>query len=180
MLHRIARYTAWTCLCCIAAPALVQPRVSAQEGGVLPNVYDYPAHETDARYHLIEAMNAAGEAVPAEVQSYYFLVLDGSIMSGDDVDELVRLMRLAHAEGDYLGVIGSKAIRNLRVLHAAMARTRPGELQGLQLIFVGPEDHAHRAAEAVSGSGATLHFRVYPPASDKAREATPSTPRLGT
>lgn len=108
------------------------------------------------------AMNAAGEYVPAQVESFYFFVPESTRSHEEEITELAALMAKAAAERDYFGVAGPEPSRNLKELLAALKQNQAKGLNGLSLVYLGPEEHRPHVETAVAESGASLKFVVYP------------------
>lgn len=114
-------------------------------------------------FNLDGAMHAAGEHVPEQIESFYFFVPEAARSEDEEVSELAGLLKKAALEKDYFGVAGPDAERNRSELLSALKRNRSDGLQGLVLVYLGPEVHRTEVESAVTGSGASVRFVIYPP-----------------
>jgi len=124
----------------------------------------------DAGFDLNAAIQIAGSQVPQGVESFYFLVIDDTLAEGEDVRELRRLLLLAAESEEFLGIVGPRSARNLRVVRAALDATEAEAIDGLQIIYLGPSAQIDPLSSTVEENGVGLHFMVYPTATDKAAQ----------
>jgi hypothetical protein len=114
-----------------------------------------------AAYDLDAAMDLAGFQVPAEVESFYFFVLDPG--ADGETGELAQKLVQAAGENDFVGIAGADPEHNREVLRAALALTGARDLKGLIIIYVGPPDHEAELVPLVRATGAQLRFVTYRP-----------------
>ncbi len=119
-------------------------------------------------FDMNSAMEAAGQHVPERIESFYFFVPEVAKSHDDEVQELSGLLARAASEGDYIGIAGPDTERNLAELLAALKAHRAQGLKGLVLIYLGPESHRGNVETAVTESGASVKFVVYPSAPSNA------------
>lgn len=120
-----------------------------------------------AAFDLTTAMNTAGAEVPAGLDSFYFFVPEAGRSRDTEVAELSRLLGLAAAEKDHIGIAGADAERNRAELLAAIDEIPTG-LHGATIVYLGPDNHRAELQAAVEKSGAQLKFVRYPPLPDNA------------
>lgn len=112
-------------------------------------------------YDARRAMNLSGELVPREVSDYYFIEISDADEATATVAELKRLLRAAHAEQDYLGVIAENAQRMRELLLQALDELAGADLSGAVVIVVGrPQDEAALRGP-VEATGAQFRFARY-------------------
>jgi len=112
-------------------------------------------------FNLDTAMNLIGAEVPANVESFYFFVLEAK--SPTETSELADKMVQAAGEHEFLGITGADAGHNRAVLLAALSVPRAKDLQGLVIIYAGPPEQETELREVVLRNGAELRFVPYAP-----------------
>lgn len=112
-----------------------------------------------ALFDVNRAMDLAGSAVPPEVESFYFFVLDRN--APDESGELAQKLGQAADEHEFVGIAGADAQHNRRVLLAALRAPRARSLAGLIIVYVGPPEHAAELSAEVQAAGAEMRFVDY-------------------
>ena len=112
-------------------------------------------------YDRDAAILLAGKQVPAEIDSFYFFVLDTKTSVAEDGAEMAAVLQRAATEQDYLGIVGPDPERNRATLIKAL-EAAGSSLRGVVVIYVGPSHQADDVTERVKASGADLRFVVYP------------------
>lgn len=120
-----------------------------------------------AAFDLNAAMNVAGGEVPEGLESFYFFVPEAGRSRHDEIAELTRLLGLAAAEKDHIGIAGADAARNREEFLAALEGITTG-LNGATIVYLGPDEHRVEIQAATDRSGAQLKFVRYPPLPDNA------------
>ncbi|MGH8516633.1 MAG: hypothetical protein ACREUE_04150 [Panacagrimonas sp.] len=129
---------------------------------ILLAAYTAIASSAGHEFDLPEAMTAAGEQVPPQVETYSFFYIKTSQTLKQDTQDLVGRLGEAAAENDYVGLAGPNPAWTRSVLDAAIA-AHPGQsLKGLTLIYLGPSTDAPAVRALVERSGATLRYVVHP------------------
>ncbi len=133
-------------------------------GGVAVGVYALllrPA-SVATTFDMNKAMEAAGAHVPAQIESFYFFVPEADKSHDEDVTELASLLAKAASERDYIGVAGPDPSRNLAELLDALKQNQAKGLDGLSLVYLGPEEHRGPVESAASLTGASVKFVLFP------------------
>jgi hypothetical protein len=108
------------------------------------------------------AILLAGQQVPAEIESYYFFVLDTESSVDEDGLEMADVLRRAAEEHEYLGIVGPDPQRNRATLLRALEAARDGDLRGATVIYVGPSSQADEVVARIGAAGADVRYVVYP------------------
>ncbi|MEK6805088.1 MAG: hypothetical protein AABY95_00375 [Pseudomonadota bacterium] len=134
-------------------------------GGIVLGVYallQSPITGEVVGFDLNKAMEAAGAHVPEQIESFYFFVPEATRSHDEDVVELAALLAKAASERDYIGVAGPDTERNLTELLDALGKNRSNGLKGLILVYLGPETHRGTVETAVTTTGASVKFVLFP------------------
>lgn len=142
----------------VATVATAAPAAAA--AAPVPDAAD-SATQTPRPFDLNVAMNLAGEQVPPELESFYFVALIEPASHEADVADIGLRMTAAAAERDYLGVAGPDAERNRQATLAAFAAHADDDLSGMILIYLGPEPHRDALATAAARARVDLRFVPY-------------------
>lgn len=142
--------------------ALLITLATALGGAWLHDRQVHASAQSPAGYDINLAIELAGTAVPAELESFYFFPLDRR--AADQGPELVAVLVRAASEQDYVGITGADAEHNLAVLLGALQVPAAGALAGLTIVYVGPAAHESRLSPAATRTGAGLRIVDYVPA----------------
>jgi len=121
-----------------------------------------PGSPITIRYDRDAAILLAGKQVPAEIDSFYFFVLDTDTTIDQDGEEMALVLQHAAIEQDYLGVVGPDPERNRATVLHAIDASRGTDLSGVIVIYVGPVEQAEELARRIGETGAELRFVEYP------------------
>ncbi len=135
------------------------PAASASDSGestVAPSVNAAPTGFSQDR-----AIDLAGQHVPDDVQSFYFMIVDAERDSAVQAGELAQMMVKASQEQDHLGVTGADASLLHQVMLMAFALTKDEQLNALHLVYVGRPAHQASVEAQASRAGLAMDFVAY-------------------
>lgn len=113
-------------------------------------------------YQESEAINLAGDRVPAGVEGFYFMVVDANRDSAEQAAELASMMVKAASENDYLGVASADPQLSEQVMLMAFAISSEHELRNMRLIYVSGRAHQAAIKSQAARAGIALQYVVYP------------------
>lgn len=113
-------------------------------------------------FALPEAMTAAGEQVPSAVENYSFFYIQSPDNARKDIDELAHRLIEAAREKEYVGLAGPNPEWTRSVLRGALAANDGFSLDGLVLVYLGPQSDLKLVRDWIAASGADVRYVVFP------------------
>jgi len=119
------------------------------------------AQEPASLVWLQDAIFESGRHIPPQVNEYYFFEIETAMETPAATAELEGLLRAAHEEQTYIGIVGQQAARNLEIVRASLGNIEAGAIEAATIIYLGPDTQRREVEALVAPTGARLIFSPY-------------------